>query len=181
MKRLLTIFLAIFLAFSLTGCQPDNNTTTQTPDKQAQTGIADNKKIAITINKINNDGISLVKAQVNSNFDESLAKTAINALLSQPSTKESYNPFDVAQVKLLSLDIKNDLAIVNFSSDIKKLKGGSMDELLMIGSVVNTLTEFKEIKKVQILVEGRRVETLMGHMDLSEPLERDESVMYKSK
>ena len=43
---------------------------------------------------------------------------------------------------------------------------------MLVGSIVNTLTEFPEVKKVQILIDGTHVETLSGHMDLSEPLVR---------
>lgn len=179
MKKLFSILVVVLLAVALTGCQPDNNTTVAPTELKNQATIPANKKIAITIDKVNKDGLSLVKTQVNENFDESLPKTAMNALLSQDDSKESPNPLARAKVKLISLDIKGDLAIVNFSSEIKSIKGGSMDEMLMIGSIVNTLTEFKEIKKIQILVDGKRVETLLGHMDLSVPLERDESIMHK--
>ena len=43
---------------------------------------------------------------------------------------------------------------------------------MLIGSIVNTLTDFPEVKKVQILIDGASVETLSGHLDLSEPLPR---------
>lgn len=179
MKKLFSILVVILLTIALTGCQPDNNTAVAPKDLKSQETIPANKKIAVTIDKVSKDGLSLVKIQVNENFDESLPKTAINALLNQDDTKESPNPLSTAKVKLVSLDMKGDLAIVNFSGEVKSIKGGSMDEILMIGSIVNTLTEFKEIKKVQILVDGKRVETLLGHMDLSVPLERDESIMHK--
>ena len=43
---------------------------------------------------------------------------------------------------------------------------------MLVGSIVNTLTEFPEVQKVRILIDGAPVETLSGHMDLSEPLAR---------
>ena len=60
---------------------------------------------------------------------------------------------------------------------IKKLGGGSYNELMVTGAIVNTLTEFPEIKKVQILVEGKKVVSLNGHMDLTDPLVRDTSLL----
>ena len=42
----------------------------------------------------------------------------------------------------------------------------------MVGAIVNTLTEFSEIKKVRFKVEGENIETISGHMDLSEPVTR---------
>ena len=65
------------------------------------------------------------------------------------------------------------VAKVNFSRELQKnFVGGSTGEEMLVGSVVNTLTEFPEIQKVQILVDGQEVETLSGHMDLSQPLPR---------
>lgn len=43
---------------------------------------------------------------------------------------------------------------------------------MLVGSIVDTLTEFPEVKQVQILIEGKKVETLGGHMDLTQPLTR---------
>ena len=43
---------------------------------------------------------------------------------------------------------------------------------MLVGSIVDTLTEFSEVKKVQILVEGKAVDTIAGHMDTEKPLSR---------
>ena len=49
--------------------------------------------------------------------------------------------------------------------------GGSLDELLTVYALVNALTtNIAEISAVQILVDGREVDTLAGHIDLRQPL-----------
>ncbi len=49
--------------------------------------------------------------------------------------------------------------------------GGSLDELLTVYALVNALTtNVAEISAVQILVDGREVDTLAGHIDLRRPL-----------
>ena len=49
--------------------------------------------------------------------------------------------------------------------------GGSLDELLTVYALVNALTtNVAEISAVQILVDGREVDTLAGHIDLRQPL-----------
>ena len=78
--------------------------------------------------------------------------------------------------KVLGLNVKDGIASADFSKELKKIGGGSYTELLVTGSIVNTLTEFPEIKKVQIMIEGRKIVTLNGHMDLLDPLERDTSL-----
>ena len=48
---------------------------------------------------------------------------------------------------------------------------------MTVYSIVNSLTQFEDIEKVQILIAGEEIETLAGHMDLAYPLERDESLI----
>ena len=52
--------------------------------------------------------------------------------------------------------------------------GGTFDEILTVYSIVNAVTEnLPAIRSVQILVDGREVDTLAGHVDLRRPLHRD--------
>lgn len=52
-----------------------------------------------------------------------------------------------------------------------KHTGGSLDELFTVYSVVNALTvNLPAITAVQILVDGKEVDTLAGHVDLRRPL-----------
>ena len=71
------------------------------------------------------------------------------------------------QTKLRSVKVENGTATVDFTGDLRK-----DFETMLVGSVVDTLTEFPEVKKVQILIDGKKVESLSGHMDLSQPMGR---------
>ena len=52
--------------------------------------------------------------------------------------------------------------------------GGSMGELFTIYSIVNALTvSLPSVRTVQILIDGREVETLAGHVDLRHPLPKN--------
>ncbi|WP_144440356.1 GerMN domain-containing protein [Limnochorda pilosa] len=51
--------------------------------------------------------------------------------------------------------------------------GGSAGELLTVYGIVETLTQLPGIQRVQLLVEGQRVESLKGHVDLTRPLAPD--------
>jgi spore germination protein GerM len=52
--------------------------------------------------------------------------------------------------------------------------GGSMAEALTIYSIVNALTvSMPSVTAVQILIDGREVETLAGHVDLRHPLPKN--------
>ncbi|HEY7292193.1 MAG TPA: GerMN domain-containing protein [Vicinamibacterales bacterium] len=52
--------------------------------------------------------------------------------------------------------------------------GGTSDELLTVYSIVNALTtNLPAITEVQILVDGKEVDTLAGHLDLRRPLAKN--------
>jgi len=46
-----------------------------------------------------------------------------------------------------------------------------------VGAIVNTLTEFAAVERVQILVDGEKVNTLFGHVDVTEPLGRSAAII----
>ena len=52
-----------------------------------------------------------------------------------------------------------------------KHAGGALDEILTVYAIVNALTvNLPAITRVQILVDGKEVDTLAGHVDLRHPL-----------
>jgi spore germination protein GerM len=63
-------------------------------------------------------------------------------------------------------------AFVDLSADVvAKHPGGSLDEIFTVYSIVNALTvNLPAIVRVQILIEGKEVDTLAGHVDLRHPL-----------
>jgi spore germination protein GerM len=63
-------------------------------------------------------------------------------------------------------------AFVDFSRELVAAHpGGSLNELLTVYSVVDALTaNLPAVHAVQLLVDGREVDTLAGHVDLRRPL-----------
>jgi spore germination protein GerM len=52
--------------------------------------------------------------------------------------------------------------------------GGTLSEILTVYAVVNSLTaNLPAIRSVQLLVEGKEVATLAGHVDLRRPLTKN--------
>ncbi len=76
---------------------------------------------------------------------------------------------------LLGLRIDEGVAYVDLSGEVSdNHPGGSESELMTIYSIVNSLTEnVAGVKAVQILIEGKRANTLAGHIDLRTPLRAD--------
>jgi germination protein M len=105
------------------------------------------------------------------------AKLAVEALVEGPTQPNLY-PTIPEGTKLLGLEIKDQIAYVDFSKELaEKHWGGSTGELLTIGSIVNTLVQFPGIEKVQILIEGRIKPTLAGHADISVPLAKNKELL----
>lgn len=78
-----------------------------------------------------------------------------------------------AEVKVRELFIDDQgTAYIDFSEALTlHHPGGPWSEMLTIRSIVQTLAEnIPEIQWVQILIEGREVETLAGHIDIRRPL-----------
>jgi len=56
--------------------------------------------------------------------------------------------------------------------------GGTTDELLSVYTIVNVLTmNLPAVHAVQVLVDGKEVETLAGHVDLRRPLAKSTALM----
>jgi len=108
-----------------------------------------------------------------------LAEIVINELIAGPYDK-SLNPTIPPETRLLSIEIKDKIAYVDFSPELKTNHwGGTAGETMTITSIVNTLTELENIDKVQILIEGEKQDSLAGHWYIGDPLERDEKIIKK--
>jgi hypothetical protein len=56
--------------------------------------------------------------------------------------------------------------------------GGSLTELLTVYALVNAVTaNLPAIQRVQLLVDGKEVDTIAGHVDVRRPLTRDTSLV----
>ncbi|MCC7242158.1 MAG: GerMN domain-containing protein [Acidobacteria bacterium] len=71
---------------------------------------------------------------------------------------------------------------VDLDSTVRtKHPGGSMQELLTVYGLVNTLlVNLPTMTEVQILVEGREADTLAGHVDLRRPLRLNDALIVSA-
>ena len=69
-------------------------------------------------------------------------------------------------------------AFVDLDATVRdKHPGGSLNEMLTIFTIVNAVTtNLPDIQSVQILIDGREVDTLAGHVDLRRPLRKNETL-----
>ena len=174
-----------------TGCasEPQGNTPvvptaqadSQPPDViNPAVGMEDLKHnvMQLTLYYPSADAVHLLPEVRSFPLNDSPARTAIEALIGGTSQPQTAKVFP-AGTKLRQIWIKDDIAYVDFNHFILKGNGGSATEILLVASVVNTLTEFPTIEKVQFLVDGKKIDTLYGHVDLTEPLSRSRGIIKK--
>lgn len=78
--------------------------------------------------------------------------------------------------QLLDYQLDNKKLTLNFNRALKNNHwGGSTGELMTVYSIVNSYTVLSEVDSVKILLEEEEVESLVGHLDLTQPL------MYNQK
>jgi len=70
-------------------------------------------------------------------------------------------------------------AFVDLSREVSAAHpGGSLMELMTVYAVVNAVTaNLPKVQRVQILVDGKSVDTIAGHVDMRRPLARDVSLV----
>ncbi len=99
------------------------------------------------------------------------AKEIIDELIKGPRGK--LIPTLPPRTKCLNLKLdERGVAIINFNKALSKdHPGGSSAEILTTYSIVNSLIQnFPQIKQVQILIEGKPIETIAGHLSLKQPI-----------
>lgn len=143
----------------------------------AATGPADARKIRARVFYVATDGehLSAVEQEVPLGDGTSEQATRIvEAMLATPPAPY-ISPIPAGtKLKTIFLTPKGE-AYVDLSSEVQKNHpGGTTNELLTVYALVDTLTvNLPAITGVQILVDGKEVDTLAGHLDLRRPLEQD--------
>jgi germination protein M len=186
--------LVAFTAVGILGCEKaqqtggtaavDNKTATPASPKsgsgedesRASDSSAVKAKMRLKLYFSDEQGMKLVEEIRDVTQTTEPAAATVRALIDGP--KESGQPTIPLGTKLNKIRIKNQIAAVDLSREfVANCPGGSTGERLAVYSIVNSLTEFNTIKQVKFLVDGKDVETIAGHLDTSEPLSRDESLL----
>ncbi len=184
LKSILVLALTLLCAMVLTGCDEQkqgeagsktvvssSSGSSSSSSSSAQSG-SKAQLVNIKVYYPDENATGLVAVEKSIKDTDNKYQAAVETLMAGTDKKGLANVFP-KKAKLLQVTVSGKVAKVDFSRELQKnFVGGSTGEEMLVGSVVNTLTEFPEIQKVQILVDGQEVETLSGHMDLSQPLPR---------
>jgi len=106
-----------------------------------------------------------------------MARQVVESLIAGPSRLEHVATIPPETV-IREISTEGDICYVNLSPELfARPMTPDGDALLVIYSLVNSLTEIDGIRRVQFLIDSRKVETVEGGHDLSLPIERDESLI----
>ncbi len=148
---------------------------------------APERKITATLYYIAEDGMSLVGVQREVPFGEPIAEQARRIVAAQlaaaPPPLAAAIPDGTTLRGVYVTERECDAAaatcqrdaFVDLSGEARtRHTGGALDELFTIYSIVDAITvNLPAISRVQILVDGKEVDTLAGHVDLRHPLEKN--------
>jgi spore germination protein GerM len=131
------------------------------------------RKITATLYYVSDDGMALVPAQREVPFGATVVEQARAILEAQIAAAPPLVSAIPAETKLRDVFItERGDAFVDLSGEVTaKHPGGSLDEIFTVYTLVNALTvNLPAVTRVQILVDGKEVDTLAGHVDLRHPL-----------
>ena len=182
LRKTPALILILLLLFLPSACNRQGNKVPNDIEKAPPEALTHTADIAVYYLKMTDNDAYLVREvhQLKQNTD--LPQLALNELIKgQPHTPGA-NRVLPPTTKVLGIKVDNGLAIVDFSPEVLQANVGASGEALGIASIVNTLTEFPDIKKVSFMVDGQVDDAMdwWGHIGLSEqPFDRNLAVVYE--
>jgi germination protein M len=109
--------------------------------------------------------------------DAEFYRIVIEELIKGPDTENLYRTIP-EEVGVEYVELEGDLLKVDFSQEMHTEHWrGAAGESMTINSIVNTMTEFGNIRRVMPTVDGGPLS--IEHMVVEEPLTRNEDIIYK--
>lgn len=194
-RRGLTLALSIFLLLSLyvVGCgtsksatkastNPPTNTTTAPNESEPN---SDNTKpstltstVKVTVYFPTSDATGLVPIERDvTATNQDVIRAMFKEFSTPPSGLVAPLPTDT---ELLDAKIKDGIATINLSKNFKNnFEGGATGEQMVLYSIVNSLTSLPDVKSVEFLLEGEQTVAILGALDTSTPVKRNESLILR--
>ncbi|MGN7357282.1 GerMN domain-containing protein [Paenibacillus sp. SAF-054] len=149
------------------GEEPSGSPKTDTPSQTTETAA---KKEMIDVYYTDPQELDLKKSQKEISYKTENDKYAEAYKALQSSGKDELVPL-WGKIELKKLDVKNgEITLDVHMPDEARLGAGG--EQYALDALSQTMFQFDEIKSVELLVDGAKVESLMGHVDLEHPLTR---------
>jgi germination protein M len=143
--------------------------------------LAPEQNVFIYLPKKSNKGLYLARVAATTRDKSNTLDAALKLLLDTNKHEGISAGLIPTGTKLLSpVSIHKGVATVNLSREFKdNFPGGSEQEALTVNSIAHTLVSNSEgkVSSVRILVNGETVETLGGHLELTDPIKADSTLL----
>jgi spore germination protein GerM len=175
------VFLTVIVSIAVVRRRAQPGSVASSGSGSSTAPTAPGRKINARLYYVSNDGTKLTGVDREVSYADGAAGQAQEIVSAQiapvPAPLVSAIPAGTA-LRALYVDGKGG-AFVDLSGEASVAHtGGSQDELLTIYSIVNALTaNLPAITSVQLLVDGKEVDTLAGHIDLRKPLQRNLAII----
>lgn len=142
------------------------------------------REVTIYIPETSGDRFYLAPSVRKTDKKGKLVDVAMEVLLETAGEQGEAGKLIPKGTKLLSpVQVRNRVATVNLSKEfVANFSGGSTQEGLTLNSIAHTLVDNSEgsVDRVQILVEGSKIETLGGHFEISGPFSADSTLLKQA-
>jgi hypothetical protein len=146
-----------------------------------RTTTAETPHIAATLFYATPDGGGLIPVQRDVALAQGIEAQGREILVSQlaPAPQPHLSPIPAGTTLRAFYVTDRGDAFVDLSSDVSTAHpGGSLTELLTVQAIVNAvIANLPAVQRVQIMVNGKEVDTIAGHIDVRRPLTRDTSLI----
>ncbi len=165
----------LLVAFPRKAARPAAGSATAVSSPAAP--LPQGRKIKAQLFYVSEDGGRLISAERDVAYAEQpidQAREILNAQLA-PVAAPLVSAIPAGTVLRALFITENGQAFVDVSRDAATAHpGGSLNEMLTIYTIVHALTfNLPAITAVQLLVDGKEVDTLAGHIDLRRPLSKN--------
>jgi len=164
--------------------ETDNPAATASPeptvgtDNAAPTATSEQKKELQSIDVYYTDPqmLDLVKAKADISFSDSVPASKYEEAFQALQTSENTDLVPLwGKIELKSVNFENGQIILDIHKP-EEAQLGAGGEAFALSALAKTFFQFEEVKSIEVLVDGEKVESLMGHADLEHPMTRENSI-----
>jgi spore germination protein GerM len=173
LAALAVVVAVVSLVLVFTSRGPDTTTGPASPSAGPGASAVPGRTIKVRLFYVSDDGMRLTSVERDVSFGEGVeqAREIINAQLA-PATEPLVSAVPAGTtLRALFITEQGD-AYVDLSREAASAHpGGTLNELLTVYTIVDALAiNLPAVRAVQLLIDGREVQTLAGHVDLRQPL-----------
>ncbi|MGB9679824.1 MAG: Gmad2 immunoglobulin-like domain-containing protein [Thermoanaerobacteraceae bacterium] len=173
MKRFIPLIFLVLILFS--GCATKTAKDNNKPINPKPLAQDVSKEISLYFLNDKMNGLVLERRYISKDSD--IMTTILNEMIKGPSDEFYEKPVFSSDAKLLSVQVQDGTAFVNFSKGfinaVNTTDGDNKIDKLKVAAIINTITDIPGIDNVQFLEEGNKIDTIGNYYIGLDPLKRE--------